>query len=69
MTAGRTRLGQAAVTQITAGSSSACALSVTGAVYCWGAGSSGQLGNGTDKGSDVPVAVTAPPAPRCTMCG
>ena len=51
------------MTQITAGGSSACALSATGAVYCWGAGSSGQLGNGTDQGSDVPVTVTATGTP------
>jgi alpha-tubulin suppressor-like RCC1 family protein len=53
-------LGKQRVTQISAGGSFACALSATGAVYCWGAGGSGQLGNGsTTPAQNVPVAVTA----------
>ena len=56
------------LTQITAGGSSACALSATGAVYCWGAGTSGQLGNGSHTSSDVPVTVTTT-GPRCATCG
>lgn len=42
----------------------ACALLVDGAVWCWGDGSSGQLGNGVsgpDAGSPVPVAVQGLP--------
>src|SRR5580658_10971666 len=55
-----TPLYQVTVTQITAGGSSACALSSTGVAYCWGAGGSGQLGNGTTTtAQNTPVAVTA----------
>jgi alpha-tubulin suppressor-like RCC1 family protein len=47
------------LTQITAGNTSVCALSAAGAAYCWGAGGSGQLGNGaTTSSQDTPVAVT-----------
>jgi alpha-tubulin suppressor-like RCC1 family protein len=46
--------GQAVVT---AGTSHTCALSQAGAVHCWGANGSGQLGDGTNTNSDVPVQV------------
>ena len=46
------------LTQVSAGDGAACALSATGAVYCWGAGSSGQLGNGSTSQSTTPVTVT-----------
>jgi hypothetical protein len=46
------------LTQITAGSASVCALSSAGAAYCWGLGTSGQLGNTANSSSDVPVAVS-----------
>ena len=42
--------------QISLGTNFACALSATGIVYCWGAGSSGQLGNNSSAQSLVPVA-------------
>ena len=58
-----TPLHDVQLTQITAGGSSACALSATGTVYCWGAGASGQLGNGSHTSSDVPVTVTATRTP------
>ncbi len=45
-------------TQITAGSGFTCALSTTGAAYCWGANGNGQLGNGSTSQSTVPVAVS-----------
>jgi alpha-tubulin suppressor-like RCC1 family protein len=46
------------LTQISAGSSSACGLGSTGAAYCWGGNGSGQLGNNSTTQSPVPVAVT-----------
>ncbi len=46
------------LTQISVGSDFACALSSAGAAYCWGLGTSGQLGNGASVQSNVPVAVS-----------
>jgi alpha-tubulin suppressor-like RCC1 family protein len=46
------------LTQIVAGFSFTCGLASTGAVYCWGLNSSGQLGNNSTTQSLVPVAVT-----------
>jgi alpha-tubulin suppressor-like RCC1 family protein len=45
------------VTSVTVGNNFACALA-SGAVFCWGQGSSGQLGNSSLLNSFVPVAVT-----------
>ncbi len=39
---------------------STCAISTTNNAYCWGLGSSGQLGNGSTANSGLPVAVTMP---------
>jgi len=44
-------------TSISAGYSHSCALTPTGQAYCWGDNVSGQLGNNSTTGSDVPVAV------------
>jgi len=46
------------LTQIAAGQYFTCVLSSAGAVYCWGLGTSGQLGNNATTNSNVPVAVT-----------
>jgi alpha-tubulin suppressor-like RCC1 family protein len=52
-------LSGVAVTQITANSGyNVCALGSTGAAYCWGRNSDGQLGNNTVTNSSVPVTVT-----------
>ena len=48
----------AGVTAIAAGREHACAIAAGGAVTCWGDNSTGQLGNGSNAGSDTPVAVT-----------
>jgi alpha-tubulin suppressor-like RCC1 family protein len=56
------------VTQVDAGLGGACALGSTGAAYCWGAGGSGQLGNGTTTTAQFsPVAVTTSGTPLATV--
>ena len=44
-------------TELAAGQQSACATLQSGVVKCWGANSSGQLGNGTTLESPLPVSV------------
>ncbi len=47
------------LTQISAGYSHACARDTQGRAYCWGVGTSGQLGDGLSTTSATPVAVDA----------
>jgi alpha-tubulin suppressor-like RCC1 family protein len=57
----RPRLIQAAcqtgVASIAAGTNHTCAVTTSGAARCWGSNMSGQLGNGTNTDSNVPVDV------------
>jgi alpha-tubulin suppressor-like RCC1 family protein len=47
--------------RIEAGDDHTCALTSTGAGYCWGRNVSGQLGNNSQTDSYTPVAVSLPP--------
>ena len=42
---------------MSAGGYHSCGLTTNGKVRCWGLGGEGQLGNGEDKGSNIPVIV------------
>lgn len=50
-------LGDVAYRDVSAGYGFACALTTTGAAYCWGANSYGQLGDGTTESRDAPTPV------------
>ena len=46
--------------QISAGAEHACGVASDGKAWCWGDGTNGQLGDGTEVGKLTPVAVAAP---------
>lgn len=52
-------IGLPPVVELVAGSSHTCARTAAGEVYCWGAGSRGQLGDGERRSSATPVQVAA----------
>lgn len=52
---------------IAAGNDHACGLSAGGRIWCWGNGTSGQLGNGRFSSSQTPVPVTALPLPAIAV--
>ena len=49
------------VLEVRSGQGHTCSLHVSGAVYCWGQNNRGQLGNGGNQGSGIPVQVSGLP--------
>jgi alpha-tubulin suppressor-like RCC1 family protein len=45
-------------TQLTSGNQAVCGLIASGAAYCWGVNSSGQIGDGTSSNRAAPVPVS-----------
>ncbi|MBU6289793.1 MAG: hypothetical protein KGS10_16665, partial [Chloroflexi bacterium] len=58
-----------AFSSVAAGGSHACGLSASGVAWCWGAGASGQIGDGTTTSRATPVAVWNFPAFRTLALG
>ncbi len=52
--------GVASFTVISTNANFSCAIANTGTLYCWGKGTSGQIGNGSNSNVNVPTAVTMP---------
>lgn len=61
--------GLVGVVQIAAGRNHTCARLENGNARCWGANDEGQLGNGTQIGSSIPVSTTMPIDPRALVAG
>lgn len=57
MVSGLSDIRRVAVNLAEAAGMTACASSVVGDVFCWGAGTAGQLGNGASVSSNLPVQV------------
>jgi alpha-tubulin suppressor-like RCC1 family protein len=53
--------GGHAFTSVAAGFGHTCAMTADGSAYCWGSGSVGQLGTGSETSSPTPVRVGGPP--------
>jgi alpha-tubulin suppressor-like RCC1 family protein len=51
--------GLTGVTEVSVGSTFACALKMDGTVWCWGDNAVGQLGIGSTTASSVPMRITA----------
>ena len=51
--------GFGAARDIDTGWAHSCMVNTAGAIYCWGGGADGQLGNGTENASSTPVAVSS----------
>lgn len=52
-----TAMASETIVKVSSANSGACALAASGNVYCWGRGTSGELGNGSTSGSLTPVKV------------
>ncbi|PRW51177.1 Serine threonine- kinase CTR1 [Chlorella sorokiniana] len=61
--------GNQSFTTVCAGESHSCALELLGKAWCWGFGSYGGLGSGSNKDSAVPVEVAGGHAFRSITCG
>lgn len=48
-----------AFARVAAGDFTSCAIATTGRAYCWGAGTAGQLGNGSASSAQTPTLVTS----------
>jgi len=57
------------LSSVTVGKEHACALDPSGAAFCWGGGKKGELGDGLNKSSSVPVAVSGGRAFRGIAAG
>jgi alpha-tubulin suppressor-like RCC1 family protein len=55
--------------KVSGGNNHACALTTSGQVYCWGAGSFGQLGNNSTFGTSTPALVQGSGVYRDLGCG
>lgn len=58
-----------AVAQMAAGREHACAITTAATVYCWGANTSGQLGDGTFDDRRLPRPVVDPDNPQAVLTG
>ncbi len=62
-------LGLDGIIALTSGRRQTCALTTSGAAWCWGSNAEGQLGTGTDTDSSVPVPVVGIPSAVALAAG